>query len=63
MPFFESPKVTFGFPEIGAVLMLLSVVLAAFVRRYARYAPLAHGDPRLHETTALDTNVWAPIHH
>ena len=63
MPFFASPEVTFGLPEIGAVLMLLCVVLAAFVRRYARYAPLAHGDPRLHETTALDTNVWAPIHH
>ena len=63
MPFFESPGVTFGLPEIGAVLMLLAVVLAAFVRRYARHAPLAHGDPRLHETTALDTNVWAPIHH
>jgi hypothetical protein len=63
MPFFESPGVTFGLPEIGAVVMLLAVVLAAFVRRYARYAPLAHGDPRLHESTALDTNVWAPIHH
>lgn len=63
MPFFESPDVTFGLPEVGAVLMLLCVVLAAFVRRYARYAPLAHGDPRLHESTALDTNVWAPIHH
>ncbi len=63
MPFFESPGVTFGLPEIGAVLMLLAVVLAAFIRRYARHAPLAYGDPRLHETTALDTNVWAPIHH
>lgn len=63
MPFFESPGVTFGLPEIGAVLMLLAVVLAAFVRRYAKYAPLAYGDPRLHESTALDTNVWAPIHH
>lgn len=63
MPFFESPGVTFGLPEIGAVLMLLSLVLAKFVRRYARHAPLAHGDPRLHESTALDTNVWAPIHH
>ena len=63
MPFFESPGVTFGLPEIGAVLMLLAVVLAAFVRRYAKHAPLAHGDPRLNETLALDTNVWAPIHH
>ncbi|MEM9346921.1 MAG: hypothetical protein AAGB26_09930 [Planctomycetota bacterium] len=63
MPFFASPEVTFGLPEIGAVLMLLAAVLAAFVRRFARYAPLAHGDPRLHETVALDTNVWAPIHH
>ncbi|MCG8353151.1 MAG: serine protein kinase, partial [Chloroflexales bacterium] len=27
-----------------------------------KHAPLAHGDPRLHESTALDTNVWAPIH-
>ena len=63
MPFFESPGVTFGLAEIGAVVMLLAAVLAAFVRRYARYAPLAHGDPRLHESTTLDTNVWAPIHH
>ncbi|MFK7789163.1 MAG: hypothetical protein AB8C95_06645 [Phycisphaeraceae bacterium] len=63
MPFFASPEVTFGLPEIGAVFMLLAVVLAAFVRRYARYAPLAYGDPRLHESTALDTNVWAPLHH
>jgi hypothetical protein len=63
MPFFESPGVTFGLPEIGAAVLLLGVVLAAFVRRYAKHAPLAHGDPRLHESTALDTNVWAPIHH
>lgn len=63
MPFFESPGVTFGLAEIGAVVFCLAAVLAAFVRRYARYAPLAHGDPRLHESTALDTNVWAPIHH
>jgi hypothetical protein len=62
MPFFESPAVNFGLAEIGAVLMLLSFVLAAFVRRFARHAPLAHGDPRLHESIALDTNVWAPIH-
>ena len=54
---------TFGLPEIGAGVMLLGVVLAAFVRRYAKHAPLAHGDPRLHESVALDTNVWAPIHH
>ena len=63
MPFFESPGVTFGLAEIGAVLFCLSAVLAAFVHRYRRFAPLAHGDPRLHESTALDTNVWAPIHH
>jgi hypothetical protein len=65
MPFFDvqSVAVTFGLPEIGALCLLMAVVLAAFVRRYARHAPLAHGDPRLHETTALDTNVWAPIHH
>lgn len=63
MPFFKSPEVTFGLPEIGTALMLLALVFAAFVRRYARHAPLAHGDPRLHESTALDTNVWAPLHH
>jgi len=63
MPFFESPGVTFGLAEIGAVLFCASAVLAAFVHRYRRFAPLAHGDPRLHESTALDTNVWAPIHH
>jgi len=63
MPFYKSPQVTFGLPEIGAILLLLSAVLAMFVRRYARHAPLAYGDPRLHETTALDTTVWAPIHH
>lgn len=63
MPFFASPEVTFGLPEIGALIMLMAMVFAAFVRRYARHAPLAYGDPRLHESTALDTNVWAPIHH
>lgn len=63
MPFFESPGVTFGLPEIGAVLFCLAAVLAKFVHRYRKHAPLAHGDPRLHETIALDTNVWAPIHH
>ncbi|MGB0766927.1 MAG: hypothetical protein ACPGYV_04390 [Phycisphaeraceae bacterium] len=63
MPFFESPGVTFGLPEIGAVVMLLSLVLAKFVLRFRQHAPVAHGDPRLHESTGLDTNVWAPIHH
>lgn len=63
MPFFESPGVTFGLPEIGAVLFCLAAVLAKFVHRYRKHAPLAHGDPRLHESTGLDTNVWAPIHH
>lgn len=63
MPFFESPGVTFGLPEIGSALLLISLVLMAFIHRYRKHAPLAHGDPRLHESTALDTNVWAPLHH
>jgi len=63
MPFFDSPGVTFGLPEIGAVLMLLALVLAKFIHRYRQHAPLAYGDPRLHESTALNTSVWAPIHH
>lgn len=63
MPFYASPEVTFGLPEIGAVLMLLAIVLAAFIWRFRKHAPLAHGDPRLSESTTLDTNVWAPIHH
>ncbi len=63
MPFFKSPGIPFPLAEIGAVLLLLALVLAAFVYRYRQHAPLAHGDPRLHESTALDTNVWAPIHH
>lgn len=63
MPFYESPGVTFGLPEIGAVVFCVAAVLAKFVHRYRKHAPLAHGDPRLHETLALDTNVWAPIHH
>ncbi len=64
MPFMRmGTEATFGLPEIGAVLLLLSVVLAAFVARFRKHAPLAYGDPRLHETTALDTSVWAPIHH
>ena len=47
MPFFDSPGVTFGLPEIGAVLFCLAAVLAKFVHRYRKHAPVAHGDPRL----------------
>jgi len=63
MPFFKSPQVTFGLPEIGMLVFMTAVIVALFIRRYARHAPVAHGDPRLHESIALDTSAWAPIHH
>lgn len=55
--------VVFGLPEIGAVLLVGGAVVWKFLGRYAQNAPVAHNDPRMHESTALDTSVWAPVHH
>ncbi|XAM01344.1 hypothetical protein OT109_08105 [Phycisphaeraceae bacterium D3-23] len=63
MPAYDSSVVTFGLPEIGAVLAIGGVVFAQFFGRFRQHAPVAHNDPRLHESLALDTSAWAPIHH
>ena len=63
MPQYRSPGVTFGLPEIGAVLAVGGVVFAAFFRRFGQHAPVPHNDPRMHESAALDTTAWAPLYH
>ena len=63
MPQFSSPAVTFGLPEIGAVLAIGGVVFAMFFSRFRQHAPVAHNDPRMHESAALDTSAWAPLYH
>jgi len=63
MPQYTSPAVTFGLPEIGAVLAVGGVVFAAFFRRFGQHAPVPHNDPRMHESAALDTSAWAPLYH
>lgn len=63
MPVYSSPKVVFGLPEIGAVLLVGGAVLWKFIGRFKQHAPVAYNDPRMHESVQLDTNVWAPIYH
>ncbi len=63
MPQYRSPAVTFGLPEIGAVLAVGGVVFALFFGRFRQHAPVPHNDPRMHESAALDTSAWAPIYH
>ncbi|MFI4859478.1 MAG: hypothetical protein ACIAXF_02230 [Phycisphaerales bacterium JB063] len=63
MPAYDSSVVTFGLPEIGAVLAVGGVVFAQFFGRFRQHAPVPHNDPRLNESLALDTSAWAPIHH
>ncbi|MEM1355546.1 MAG: hypothetical protein AAGH88_11750 [Planctomycetota bacterium] len=63
MPVYESPGFTLGLPELGAVLLVGGAVVWRFLKRFGENAPVAHNDPRISETTALDTNVWAPIYH
>ncbi len=64
MPVFSSPEIGLGFlpidllTAVGVVCLLLAYAL----RLAARHSLVAKGDPRLHESLALDTNVWAPIH-
>ncbi|MEM9415726.1 MAG: hypothetical protein AAGA29_09655 [Planctomycetota bacterium] len=63
MPAYDSASITFGLPEIGALLAIGGVVFAQFFSRFRQHAPVAHNDPRLNESLALDTSAWAPIHH
>ena len=63
MPAYSSPGVTFGLPEIGAVLAIGGVIFARFFSRFGRHAPVPHNDPRIGESAALDTSAWAPLYH
>lgn len=63
MPVLSSPDLYFGLPEIGCVVFCVGVMLAEALRRASAHSLTAHRDPRLHESLALDTSAWAPIHH
>lgn len=63
MPVYESPGFTLGLPELGAVLLIGGAVAWRFLKRFGENAPVAHNDPRMHESAALDTNAWAPVYH
>ena len=63
MPVYESPGLTLGLPELGAVLLVGGAVAWRFLKRFGENAPVAYNDPRMHESVNVDTNVWAPIQH
>ena len=65
MPVYSSPNIGLGYLPIDLLTMvgLVCLLLAAALRRAAGHSLVAKNDPRMHEALALDTNVWAPIHH
>lgn len=64
MPVLTSPGMDLGFLPIDLLVVvgLLALTVAAALRRASKHRLMAHRDPRLHESLALDTSVWAPIH-
>ncbi len=64
MPVFSSPNIGLGYLPIDLLVGagLICLLLAAAIRRLARHALVARNDPRMSESLALDTNVWAPVH-
>ncbi len=58
-----SPTVpVFGWPEILTFIGLAGFLVAGVARTLGKVSPIPHGDPRLHESVNLDTNVWTPFH-
>ncbi|MEM9883647.1 MAG: hypothetical protein AAF800_12095 [Planctomycetota bacterium] len=62
MPAFSSPEFYLSVPEIGCVVFCVCILLAESARRAAGASLTAKNDPRLHESLALDTTAWAPLH-
>ncbi|MEM8737712.1 MAG: hypothetical protein AAGG38_04440 [Planctomycetota bacterium] len=62
MPALSSPDLYFGLPEIGCLVFCVAIMLAEALRRASAHSLTAHRDPRMHESLALDTSAWAPIH-
>jgi len=63
MPALSSPVVLFGLPEIGCVVFCVTIMFAGVLQRAKRHSLTAYNDPRMHESLALDTSAWAPLHH
>lgn len=59
----KTPMVpVFGIMEVLCFVGLAGITVAGVVRRLSKVSLIAHGDPRLHESVALDTNVWTPFY-
>ena len=52
----------FGPMEVLCFLGIAGIAAAGVIRRLSKVSLIAHGDPRLHESVALDTNVWTPMY-
>ncbi len=52
----------FGAMEVLTFIGLAGILVAGVARTLGKVSPIAHGDPRLHESVNLDTNVWTPFH-
>ncbi|MEM1026985.1 MAG: hypothetical protein AAGJ38_02785 [Planctomycetota bacterium] len=65
MPVLSSPEIGLGFLPIDLLVGagLICLLLASAIRKLAKHSLVAKNDPRMNESLALDTNVWAPIHH
>ncbi|MEM8783740.1 MAG: hypothetical protein AAGE65_12915 [Planctomycetota bacterium] len=64
MPVLTSPNIGLGYLPIDLLVGagLICLLLASAIRRLAKHSLVAKNDPRMKESLALDTNVWAPIH-
>ncbi len=64
MPMFSSPSIGLDMLPIDLLTLagMVCLLLAAALKRAARHSLVAKNDPRMHESLALDTNVWAPVH-
>lgn len=50
-----------GLPELLTFIGLFGFAAAGVARRLAKVSPIAHGDPRLHESVNLDTETFTPF--
>ena len=62
MPHYSSPALSISPVEILLSVGLLAFTVAGALRHASKHSLVAKGDPRMHESLALDTEVWAPIY-
>ncbi len=62
LPALSSPKFLLPIPELLCAAGCVAILVGGALKIASRASLTAYNDPRMHESLALDTTAWAPIH-